>query len=448
MPRARSSRQFVPALCAVLALFLCALPASARLVVMHGYADYTSALIWVQAEAAGPIDIGWHVDGDATLHNLRVDAKAEDDFVVSARLTGLTPGARVAYVVAGDGDRREGALRAQPYWTRNADAPDISIAIGSCYFLADPDPRWGGQSYGGGFEIFDSIAGKNPDLMIWMGDNLYFQAQDELDPSAMAARYRRQRAHRPLQKLLTAAPQIAIWDDHDYGPNDADLSYTMKGTSLALFKRYWANPSFGLPEVPGVFGRARFGDVDIFLLDDRYYRSANLLKDDLPDKTMFGAAQMAWLKSALVYSKAPIKLIVNGSQMWNRTNRFEGFNHFEAEQKAFTDFLASQRIEGVIFLTGDRHFSQILKIDRPNAYSFYEFTSSPLTSGPWENPPAEEIANPDVVPGTLVPKRQFGMLRIRGPGNDRRIALEGYDQKGELLFRHEIRARDLRFAKP
>ena len=27
--------------------------AQARLVVMHGYADYTSALVWVQAEAPG-----------------------------------------------------------------------------------------------------------------------------------------------------------------------------------------------------------------------------------------------------------------------------------------------------------------------------------------------------------------------------------------------------------
>src|SRR5256885_9922577 len=53
---------------------------------------------------------------------------------------------------------------------------------------------------------------------------------------------------------------------------------------------------------PGVFGRARFGDVDIFLLDDRYYRSANKLLDG-PDKTMFGAKQLEWLKNALVRSE-------------------------------------------------------------------------------------------------------------------------------------------------
>ena len=43
-----------------------------------------------------------------------------------------------------------------------------------------------------------------------------------------------------------------------------------------------------------------------------------------------------------------------------------------------------------------------------------------------------------------VVKRQFGMIRVSGLANDRRIALESYDQKGEPQWRHELRARDLR----
>ena len=282
-----------------------------------------------------------------------------------------------------------------------------------------------------------------PDLMIWGGDNLYFQDSDELDPAAMAKRYLRQRTFAPLQKLLTAAPHLAIWDDHDYGPNDADMSYVMKGESLELFRRYWANPSYGQPDVPGVFGRARWGDVDIFLLDDRWHRSANRTID-APGKTMFGAQQLAWLKNALIYSQAPIKLVVNGNQMWNRVNRFEGWNHFASEQTAFAEWLLAQKIDGLIFLSGDRHFSELLKVDRPGTYPLYEYTSSPLTSRAWADPEAVEKQNPQVVPGTLIGQRQFGMIRVTGPGNDRRVALESYDATGKLLWRHEIRARDLK----
>ena len=88
---------------------------------------------------------------------------------------------------------------------------------------------------------------------------------------------------------------------------------------------------------------------------------------------------------------------------------------------------------------------QLGKIDRVGGYPLFEFTSSPLTSGTFD-PPGEKD-NADVVPGTYVVKRQFGMIRVTGPGNDRTVALESYDQKGELQWRHEIRARDLQFRR-
>ena len=316
-------------------------PTAAKLVVMHGFADYTSALLWVQAESPGKIDIAWRVDGEPREQTMSLDASAANDNVVLARIVGLAPGRDARYRVSGDGDVREGTLRAHPFWSKPQDAPQLKLAIGSCFFLADASSLWGDSDYGGDFRIFDSIAAKRPDMMLWLGDNLYFQRPDYLDPAALAARYRRQRAFEPLQRLLTAAPQIAIWDDHDYGPNDADASYTMKGETLALFKRYWANPSYGLPETAGVFGYAHLGDIDLFLLDDRYYRSGNRAIDG-PSKTMLGRAQLAWLRNALLYSRAPLKLVVNGSQMWNRANRFEGWNHYATEQKAFADWLVSE----------------------------------------------------------------------------------------------------------
>ena len=353
---------------------------------------------------------------------------------------------RASYRIEGDGDVREGSVRAQPAWRDAKAAPDITIAIGSCYFLSDPNPLYGGTDYGGGFEIFDAIAAKKPDLMLWLGDNLYFQKPDYLDPDAMAARHRRQRAYAPLSRLLTATSHIAIWDDHDFGWNNADGSYPLKGEALRLFKLYWANPSFGLPEVPGVFGFAMHGDVDLVLTDGRYYRSHPRLPDS-PAKTMFGAAQFEWLKGILLNARGAVKIIASGSQVWNAASRFDGLYQFPAEQKSLADFLLAQRIDGLLFVSGDRHFTELLRVERAGAYPFYEFTSSPLTSGPWENPEAREQENPQVVPGTLVGKRQFGLIRISGPGNARSIALESYDQTGAMLWRQQLRASDLRFPR-
>lgn len=422
-----------------------ALPAAARLVVMHGYADLTSALLWIQADAPGPVAVTWRPEGETADRRAELVADAARDNVVVARLTGLAPGQTARYRVEAGGEQRDGAVRAQPYWNRAADAAPLAIAIGSCFFLADPDPRWPGQDYGAGFEIFAAIAAKKPDLMLWLGDNVYLQQPDFYDPAAMALRYRRQRAFEPLQPLLTAAAHVAIRDDHDYGPNDSDASYVLKGETTKLFERYWPNPSFGLPDVQGTFGQIRYGDVLLFLLDDRWHRSPDRWPDG-PDKTMFGARQLEWLKQALVAApRTAIKLIAAGGQFWNRASRFEGWHQFATERDAFAAWLVAQKIEGVVFLSGDRHFGELLRIERPGAYPLYEFTSSPLTSRPPARIDGAERTNPDLVAGTLAVKRQFGLIRIDGAGNDRRISLEAYDGDGALLWRHEIAARDLRF---
>jgi alkaline phosphatase D len=338
---------------------------------------------------------------------------------------------------------REGGVRAQVVVEEPKDAPPITIAIGSCYFLGDSDGALKrDHGFSDGYEIFDAIADKQPDVMLWLGDNVYLRRQEYHDVAAMAQRYRSQRAFAPVQRLLTATTHLAIWDDHDYGPNNADASFTLKGETLRLFRLYWANPSYGLPDTPGIFGVASAGDVDFVLLDDRYHRAHPRLPEE-PTKSMWGTAQFAWLKATLLNLRGVLKVVANGSQFWNAASRYEGLYQYVTEQNAFAQFLLDQRISGLLFVSGDRHFGELLRVERPGAYPLHEFTSSPLTSQPWERPEARERDNPQVVPGTLVGKRQFGMIRITGPANNRAIALETYDQKGTLIWRHELRARDL-----
>jgi alkaline phosphatase D len=376
--------------------------------------------------------------------HLTAQADAANDNVVAVRVAGLAPGSAYRYRIAAEGETRDGVVRTQRHWNSANEAADITIAIGSCHYVANPNPVFRGS--GGDYRIFDAIAAKRPDMMLWLGDNVYLQTPDFLDPSAMAARYRQVRALPELERLLGATAHVAILDDHDFGPNDSDGSYVLKGETLRLFQRYWPNPSYGLPGVAGAFGFARVGDIDFFLLDDRTYRYPNAYPN-VPEKTMFGAAQFEWLKQALVSSRARIKIVAGGSQFWNRASRFEGLHRFPHEQARLAEWLVDARIDGVIFLSGDRHFGELLRIPRGGAYPLYEFTSSPLTSQPATRLDQAERDNPDVVAGTLRGQRQFGLIRVSGPGSDRRIAFEAYDSDGAPLWRHEVRANDLRFAR-
>ena len=421
--------------------------AAARLVVMHGYADLTSAMLWIQADAPGAVSVSWRADGDTEPRQIALVADAANDNVVVARLTGMQPGMRATYRVDAGAEHRDGTVRAQPRWATSADAATLTFAIGSCFFPADADPRFSRADYGGGYGIFAAITAQAPDLMLWLGDNLYLQRPDFYDPASMAMRYRRQRGAEALQELLTATAHLAIWDDHDYGPNDSDASYRLKGETLKLFERYWPNPSFGLPEAPGTFGLARYGDVLFFLLDDRYYRSPNAAPDG-PDKTMLGTRQLQWLKQALLDApRGSLKIVASGNQFWHRGHRFEGWHRFATERQAFAEWLFAHKVEGLLFLSGDRHFSELLRVARPGAYPIYEFTSSPLTSRSPARLDRADRDNPDVVPGTLVAKRQFGLVRVSGPSGDRRVTLESRDTTGALVWRHELRERELRFPR-
>ena len=217
----------------------------------------------------------------------------------------------------------------------------------------------------------------------------------------------------------------------------------MKGASLEAFKRYWANPSYGLPGVPGVFGMVTLGDVDFFLLDNRFNRYPNRYPQTAGQGDV-RPRQLEWLKQALVSSRAPFKIVVAGGQFWNRANRYEAFGNFPPSRGRSPNGSPSASIRACCSSPATATSPSSCGIERPGIYPLYEFTSSPLTAGPFANSAADERENPELVPGTLVTQRNFGMLRVSGPREDRALTLEAYAADGRLLWQRRIAAAELR----
>jgi alkaline phosphatase D len=278
--------------------------------------------------------------------------------------------------------------------------------------------------------------------MVWMGDNVYLREADWPGEAAMRRRYAHTRATPELQPLLASVHHYATWDDHDYGADDSDRGFGGRETSQRVFRDYWPNPSYGTEEAPGVFTRFAWSDVDFFLLDDRSHRAP----EDTPpgaERRMFGRAQLRWLEDALAGSQATFKVVVNGNQMITPLTAFEALAAFPDEQRQLFDFLRAARVEGVVFLSGDLHYSELLRVTPPGLYPLYEFTSSPLTAGLSRR--RDEADNPARVPGTWVSdQRSFGLLEVSGPAADRVLTLSAVDAAGVELWRHQIRAAELR----
>jgi len=413
---------------------------------MVGYGQMTEVMLWVQTTKPAAVQFRyWNLQEPAKASlSKSVNTSADRANVAHVLIDGLQPGTKYGYElrVNGKAVKRPYPLRFQtlPLWHWRADPPDFTVAFGSCLYINEAEWDRPGTSYGSDYGILSVIASKNPDVMLWLGDNTYYREVDWHTVGGLKHRWTHTRSVRQLQALLAATHNYATWDDHDYGPNDADRSYRLRSEALENHKLFWANQTYGTEETKGVFGRFEWADVEFFLLDDRYHRSPNRAPND-ESKTMFGREQLQWLMDGLVSSNAPFKIVATGNQVLNPSTAGETFYNYQHEYETLLRFIREQKIPGVVFLSGDRHLTELVTLNDTTFYPLYDYTSSSLTAGLSS---FKDTDNPNIVPGTLVnDAHNFGILKFTGPRKNRVLIMECWDHTGKLRWRHEIKASQL-----
>ncbi|PZV80284.1 alkaline phosphatase D [Algoriphagus aquaeductus] len=248
------------------------------------------------------------------------------------------------------------------------------IAFGSCNRQDLPQPLW------------DPIVSENPDLWIWMGDNIY---GDSPVMDTLSAKYARQNANPGYQKLKASTPIIGIWDDHDYGINDGGKNYAQKKASRDLMFDFLGVPDSAQERArEGAYSSHIFGSgenlVKVILLDARYFRDTLIRADRvyLPNETgvILGETQWTWLENELRSSSAKVNLIISGIQMLPTEHPHEKWANFPKEREKLLNVIAISGAKTPILLSGDRHIAEIMKLEDerfPNG--LYEITSSGLT---------------------------------------------------------------------
>ena len=331
-------------------------------------------------------------------------------------------------------------------WQYRKPAPDFTFLTGSCAYFNEPKYDRPGKPYGGDSSIFETMANTPAAFHVWLGDNWYTREVDYNTSWGLNYRASHDRAMPVLQKFMASMPQYSIWDDHDFGPNDIGKSYVLKDESRNVFMNYSCNPSYG-QKGEGIYSIVSYGDLDIFLTDDRYFRSEDEMPDSIDgkinlDKTYFGKVQMDWLKNALLFSKASFKIIATGGQILNPFSDYECMRHYSTEYNDLLGFLASQKIKGVVFFSGDRHHSEVIKQDRTGLYPLYDVTNSPYTSGVGKVR-GSELNNPARVVGTLVEAQNFTKVTISGTKKERMMKIEFIGIKGEKLGEWTVKENEL-----
>lgn len=380
--------------------------------------------VWVRASGAFDVKLEYSTDRNfsTVIDGPTIRASAEDDCCVVLRAQGLKPDTPYWYRLKYDGQQDRYQWFNSKTRTAPAGPADFRVAFGSCCRI----------QYDADQPIWNAVRGLEPDLFFWLGDNIY---GDSDDPAVLTDLYSRGRVVERLTPLLRSTPQLAIWDDHDFGYNDSDGRHPRKQEALKVFKNFWANPSYGEPDSPGVYFRHSHGGVDFFFLDGRYNRDP-ITKPDNAAKSMLGTRQKRWLKAALSASTAPFKVLVSGGG-WSSAENEKGGDSwatYMTERNEIFDHIRDHDIGGVFCISGDSHMGELNCIPRSAAggYDIYDMCSSPLAQMP-ANKNTRQM--PEVrVRDTWTRSVNVGLMHFRMTGGKPSMTYTLHDVLGEPVW--------------
>lgn len=322
------------------------------------------------------------------------------------------------------------------------------IAFGSCAHQNKPQP------------VLATVSGKKPDLFIYLGDNIY---GDTRDMQMLKDKYAKLAAREEFQTLRKTAAVLSIWDDHDYGENDAGKDYPKKVESREIFFDFWKVPADSpRRKHAGIYGEHQFKAevngkarlMQILLLDTRWHRDPlkrnpktlpagspfknDYQPDDSPEKTFLGAEQWQWLEQRL-QAPADVRIVCSSIQFGHEYNGFESWTNFPAQQEKMIELIKTTKANGVLFISGDVHWGEISRRDIPGGYPLWDVTASGITET-WPKIEPNKYRQ-----GEAVPENHFGMIDIDWKQADPEIALQIVDRSDRVRLRHTLKASQLRF---
>ncbi len=341
---------------------------------MLGDVQPDGAKVWVRTCRPAPVEVRVSVDGAEKVFGPVASTEASDLSAV-VQVHGLRPGVRHPYRVLVEGV----AIPAPGHATittvpAGPGTGPVRIAFGTCaHRFGLGNPR---QSA--------AIRARAPAAMLLCGD---IAVQDRNNHLGLhRADYLLRDFHPAWRDLVSAVPVYATWDDHDYFDNDKwgippGFTAADRTGVWEVFRRSWANPSFGFGEKGGgVFTRTRIGPCDVILTDGRYFREKG---------SFLGPDQMQWLERQLLECKGPF-VILESSTMWSDyvSNGKDSWGVYDPEgRERLFRFIEKNRIGGVLLISGDRHGARGFRIPRPSGFAFHEFEPASLGGIDW-GPPA------------------------------------------------------------
>ncbi|QDU66839.1 alkaline phosphatase D family protein [Engelhardtia mirabilis] len=310
------------------------------------------------------------------------------------------------------------------------------IAFGSCNDQRRPTPLW------------DHVVAANPDLFLFLGDNVY---GDTVDMNHLRAQYALLAAQPGYAALRAGTRVLATWDDHDLGQDDGGASYPRKRDSKEIMFAHFDVPADSPRRArEGVYGSWTFGpperSVQVILLDLRTFKSPWVRRHEGPARgdghpggyapnldpgaTMLGEEQWHWFEEQL-RTPARVRLIGTSLQALSEGCHWEGWAMMPLERQRLLHTIRESGAGGVVLLSGDTHWAELSRVDPWDSgvgYPLFELTSSGMNQG-WE---FTQIENPHRV-GSPLWVANWGLVEIDWERPDPLVSLTATAEDGRRL---------------
>lgn len=300
----------------------------------------------------------------------------------------------------------------------------LTLAFASCNRQNLEQPLW------------QPIIDHNPDLFMFLGDNIY---GDTDDMQVLKEKYDLQKNHPDYKNLRGQMPVIGVWDDHDYGKNDAGKEYSYKEESQQLFLDFFdVSGDDARREREGAYSsydlKWKSHTIKVILLDARYHRDeldrVKRVYQKNETGTILGEEQWSWLENELSDEEVSLYIVACGIQFIPEDHNYEKWANFPQERQRLFDLIREKQPKGALLLSGDRHIAEISSMQLKGLdYPLVDVTSSGLTHV-WENAPQEP--NQHRI-GKLINQLNYGLLKIEETNNGLRVISEIRGENQELF---------------
>ena len=324
--------------------------------------------------------------------------------------------------------------------TETVQTSTFRIAFGSCAHEDQDQP------------LLNIASGLAPDLFIYLGDNIY---GDTRNMDTLQAKYNKLGAKPEFQNLANQTKILSVWDDHDFGENDAGRHYPFKEASKEIFMDFWKVPANSdRRQHEGIYGIEYFENgskkIQVILLDTRTFRDdlihrtpedSIIHKNDYipnqnPDSTFLGEAQWLWLEQQLL-APADIRIIASSNQFSHEYNGWESWTNVPHEQQKMIRLIKKTKANGVIFISGDVHWGEISKMPVAESYPIYDVTSSGITQT-WDIiEPNKNRVDPAIA------QNNIGLIEITTQDSISTIELAIVDSTAQKVAKHAFPLKDI-----